>query len=302
MKKRLACVLAPLSLFATDYVFVDLDHPWEIDKKYPWHFEVDGRKVASANFEDLKHSKLHYADAHAFGYYSHFWNQKNAVSLQLGYTYMQLDWDKSARGIEQSNFHLGLASVAIVSNALDKWRFILNLGMTVDTTTFDFGHSSVYYTLLWGRYAFLKNVGVHTGFFGFTGVHTTYLLPVIGFDFQINSQWKLNAIFPLDFSLSYNFNSSWEAALSWASFGGPYRYPWRVNGGEGRFRDAVIEVNANGLEVDLNYNYKRNLFAGIGAGWNFGGWILVRDHNGHHGKYYDFNTAPYVQANLAITF
>ena len=298
----LFCAALPATVLATDYVFVDLDHPWEIDRCYPWHFEADARKVGAADFEDLKHSKLKYADAHAFGYYSHFWNEKNAFSLQLGYTYMHLDWENSARGIEQSNFHLGLASFAVISNALDRWRWVVNLGMTVDTTTFDFGHSSVYYALLWGRYAFLKNVGVHAGFFGFTGVHTTYILPVIGFDWFITSKWKLNAVFPIDFSLTYNFAPSWETALSISNFGGPYRYPWRVNGGSGQFKDAVLDVYAKGLELDLNYNYKKHLFLGVGAGWNFGGWILVRDRNGRHGDYFDFNSAPYVQANAAITF
>lgn len=302
MKKILLSILAPTALLATDYAFVDLDHPWEIDRNYPWHFEGDGRTVGSADF---RHSdaqgSLHYSDAHIFGYYNHFWNEKNALSLQLGYTYMHLDWDKSER-YKQNDFHLGLASAAIVSNAVENWRWVVNLGATVDTTTFDFGQSSVYYALLWGRYAFTRNAGAHVGFFGFTGVHTTYFLPVIGFDWFINSHWKLNAVFPIDFALSYTFDDSWSTEISWATFGGPYHYPWRVDGGKGEFHDAVIEVYSRGIEWNLNYNYLKNLFAGVGVGWNFGGWILVRDHNGHHGKYYHYNTAPYAQANLAITF
>ncbi len=307
MKKIAICTLAPLALLATDYAFVDLDHPWEIDKKYPWHFETDGRIVGSADFEHSSgKGSLHYKDAHIFGYYNHFWNPKNAFSLQLGYTYMQLDWEKNPR-FDQKNFHLGLASVAVISNQLERWRWVVNLGATVDTTTFDFGKSSVYYGLLWGRYSFLQSVGVHAGIFAFTGVHTTYTLPVIGFDWFIGSRWKLNAVFPIDFSLTYKFDKFWSTEISWATFGGPYHYPWRVNGGENgrhhdRFHDAIVEVYSRGIEWDLNYNYLNNFFAGIGVGCNFGGWLLVRDHNGRHGKYYKYNSAPYAQANLAITF
>lgn len=304
MKKILLGMLAPVALLATDYAFVDLDRPWEIACDYPWHFEADGRTVGSATFDNPHKSKgshLTYSDAHVFGYYSHFLNPNNALSWQLGYTYMRLNWDKPDR-FDQKNFHLGVASLAYISTGLDRWRWIVNLGLTVDTTTFDFGHSSVYYGLLWGRYAFRQNFGVHGGLFGITGVHTTYTLPVIGFDWTIAQKWQLNAVFPLDFSLTYHFNNMWSAALFWETFGGPYHYPWRVNGGQGRFRDAIVEVYSKGLELDLNFDFRKNFHAGIGGGYNFGGWLLVRNHEGRHGRYYKFNSAPYAQANLAITF
>jgi hypothetical protein len=296
-------VLSPALLLAIDYTFVDIDYDRATNKKFPWHVTGDYRKIGKADFRthSVKHSHVHYTDAHASAYFSHYLTPHNALSWELGYSYMDFDWKGNPR-FNQTEFHNALGSLALVSNCLERWRWIFNAGVTVDAKTFDFGSSAVYYGLMWGRYAFRRNIGLHIGAFAYGGIRNSYTLPIIGADWNFASCWKLNAIFPLEFSLEYTMTPRWSTALDYSTFGGPYRFPRRVDGGHGKYHDAIFSVYSNGLEWNLNYKRDSKFWAGIGAGWNFGGWILIKNRNNRHGKYYKFDGAPYAQANLAFNF
>lgn len=261
------------------------------------------RQVGSAKFRthSVKGTHLHFADAYGAACYTHHLNAHNALEFQLSYANMKLDWDENPR-FKQDHFNLGIASLGWTSNSIEKWHWNLNLALSADAAHPNLAKTGVYRGLMWGRYAFTKDVGFHVGFFGFTGIRTTRTLPVAGIDWKWHEKWKLNAIFPLDFSLLYNITDSWVASVAYTAFGGPYRFPWRVHGGHGRFHDAIVEVNSNGTHADLTYHYLSNFSAGIGGGWNFGGWILTRNHKGHHGRYYKFDSAPYGQAHLKFAF
>ena len=84
-------------------------------------------------------------------------------------------------------------------------------------------------------------------------------------------KWKLISIFPFDYAIQYHFAKDWFTKVSYASFGGPYRYPRRVTHGLGKYALGIFEVYSNGVVWDLIYRYGHLLTAKIGAGWNFGG-------------------------------
>jgi hypothetical protein len=287
------CAFARLS--ASDYCF--------IDRAYNWHVDGEYRIVGEQEFKNhgkTAHSHVHYADAAASLYFTHTLTENNDLSWQLGYQYMKFDWDKNPR-FRDDDFNYGIFSVALISTSAEQWRWVVNPGVAFDLETFNFGQSAVGYLLLWGRYQQSDILGLHIGFFGFYGAKNGYMMPVLGFDWEMSDRWSLHAIFPLDFSLNYAFNDTFSAALAYTGFGRPYRFPWRAHGGKGRFHDPIVEVFASGLELDLNM--EMGCFtAGIGAGWNFGGWILIKDHDNHHGNYYDFKGAPYAQVNAGFTF
>ena len=300
--------LVPLSLLLcsyariTDYGFiVPTDYEF-VTKKHHWHVEGDYRQVGRATFrtEGFKHTKLRYADGYGNAFYSRYVNPENFLSLQAGYTYLELDWPQNPR-FGQKQFHFGTASLGWVSNTLKNWRWVLSGGASVDTHSWNFGRTAVYNMMMWGRYTMTQTSGMHIGFWGYTGVHNFYVLPVIGIDWAISKHWALHAIFPFDMSLICQFTNNWSAAVALKGFGGPYRYSFRAREGRDGFHSPIGQITSSGVEGNLNYKGSF-LSAGIGGGWNFGGWLLIRNKENEHGRYFKFKTAPYAQGNLSFTF
>jgi opacity protein-like surface antigen len=277
----------------SDYYFVDPDRPWHFDGRY--------RAVARAEFENHKRGHVDYSDATAGLYYTQFLNDENSLTYELGYDLLRFDWEKNPR-FKQKNFNYLIGSLGLVSTTLERWRWVLNAGFSVDAAYFDFAKSAVGHAMLWGRYHFADCCGVNIGVLGWYGVLNGRAWPIIGFDWKFNEQWSANAVYPCDFSLNYAFADNWSVDLAYACFGSPYRYPHRAHDGKNGYHGSIFEVFANAAELCLKFKFEHLLRASLGAGWNFGGWILVKDHENHHGKYYHYNSAPYIQGSVALTF
>lgn len=279
----------------TDYGFVSKGKHFHLDTEY--------RDIRKARFrtESVKGSHVHYADAHGFAYFSHYLTPDNFLSWQVGYSFLEFDWNKNPR-FRQNDYHFANASLGWVSTSIKDWRWVLSAAVSVDTQTFNFGQSGVYYGLMWGRYQFTPTIGMHVGWWGYVGVENGYMLPILGLDWSPTKHWRINGIFPINISIEYLFNKYLSTAIEWATFGRPYRFPMRAHGGKGRFHNGIFEVYSQGLELDLKFQAHNTISLAVGAGWNFGGWILIKDRHNHHGKYYKYDDAPYAQARLRLTF
>ncbi|MBS0620803.1 MAG: hypothetical protein JSS61_05025 [Verrucomicrobia bacterium] len=302
MKRHLPLVgLVPLFFLTTSYELIT--NYGFVDKENPLHFDAEYRHVAPAKFRtaSVKGSKATYDDAHAYLYYSHYLTPDNSLSWKVGYSALEFDWSQNPR-FRGDHYHFASASLGWVSTSIQDWRWILATGVSVDTHTFNFGKTGVYYGMMWGRYQFSPNIGMHIGWCGYVGVENGYVLPILGIDWSVGKHWQFNGIFPVNLSIQYNFNASWAMSIEAAAFGRPYRFPMRVHDGIGKFDGGIFEVYSKGVELDLKYRFGNNFYASIGGGWNFGGWILIKDHANHHGKYYKFDDAPYGQARLGCTF
>jgi hypothetical protein len=282
------------SLFAADFFFAHPEHPWHVFAEYA--------QVGKADFEkeDTPCSQVRYSEGAIALYYSQFINQKNFLTLELGNNYINFDWKENPR-FRETQYNTAVASIAFITMAKERWRWTFNPGATVDASTFNFGNSGVYYGLVWGRYAYSYTLGFHIGGFGYYGIRNAYVVPVIGFDWNFWPDWRLNLIFPLNFSLEYQISPSWVTLIALDGFGGPYRFPRRAHKGINGFENGIFQVFSSGVEWAVNYLFQR-LKIEAGIGWNFGGWILIRDSHNRNGKYFNFDGAPYGQANLAFTF
>ena len=223
------------------------------------------------------------------------------MSWKVGYSFLDFNWLKNPR-FREHDYHFVNASLGWVSTSVKDWRWILSTGVSVDAQTFDFGHSGVYYGMMWGRYSFSPTIGMHIGWAGYVGVENGYMLPIVGIDWQVGQHWRFNGIFPINLSIEYLFNKNWSTALEVASFGRPYRFPMRIHGGNEHFRNGIFEVYSKGLELDLKFHTGNAFRASVGGGWNFGGWILIKNHDNSHAKYYKYDGAPYAQGKLEFTF
>ncbi len=277
----------------SDYYFADPDRPWHVEGAYRW--------VGEADFETPKRHHLNYSDADFGLYYTQVLDDENFLSYSLGYDYLKLDWQKNPR-FHQTNFNYLVGSVGYISTTLERWRWIINTGFSVDAGHMDFGPSGVYHAMLWGRFHFADYLGIHVGALGWYGVKNGRAFPVFGFDWKFNEKWSGNSIFPIDYSVTYSFDESWSLETAYASFGGPYKYPRRAYEGAPSFGNPIFFVYSNGVDLTLKYKFEHLLRASLGLGWNFGGWVYIKNHESHHGKYYEFNSAPYVQGSVALTF
>jgi hypothetical protein len=277
----------------SDYYFIDPDRPWHFDGRY--------RAVARADFDNHKRGHLDFSDATAGVYYTQFLNDENSLTYEVGYDFMRLDWDKNPR-FKQTNFNYLIGSLGFVSTTVDRWRWIVNVGFSVDAAYFDFAQSAVGHGMLKGRYHFADCCGVNVGLMGWYGVLNGKAWPIFGFDWKFNEQWAARAIFPNDFSLTYSFADYWSIDAAYACFGYPYRYPHRAHDGINGHHGSIFEVLANAAELSFNFKFEHLLRASIGAGSTIGGWILVKDHDNRHGKYYHYEAAPYIKGSLDLTF
>lgn len=303
---------ASLSLLGSDYTFVDLNSPWHFGSEFdvtpesrPWHLDTDVGWIGSAKVRSpgsVKGSHINNGSAFASFYYSHFVNETNALSWQLAYNYLHFGWKANPR-FSQENFHYGIASLAWISHSMEDWRWVVMGGVTANLQMLDeFGKSAVGYTLVWGRFAYELTFGVHVGFFGYAGVQNGLLLPILGIDWMISDKWKINAVLPLELSLDYTLAKRWLASLSFATFGGPYRFPWRYKGGTEKFKDGIFKFYSRGVDLSLTYTYETTVTGRVAAGYNFGGWILIKDRHDRHSRYYKYDGAPYAIAEFSITF
>lgn len=287
---------AASALYATDYCFVDKHHNWNYDADFALMGSASMRRP-----DELKNTHMQYREGTSSFYYNHFVSENNALVGQLGLNYVHLGWNKNPR-FKQEDFYYGIASLSWVSYAIERWRWVINTGVSFDTTTWDFGKSAVTYALLWGRYQYSSTVAMHMGFFGYYGAKNGYLLPVLGIDWWWASAWEFKAIFPLETSVHYHFNKHFSSAVMFTTFGGPYRFPRRAHNGIGKYDDAIFEIYSTGVEWDFKFKNSNCFKTGIGAGYNFGGWILIKDENNRHGRYYKFNSSPYGRAYLSVSF
>ena len=297
----MAITLGSLSLSSAYGVSYGFSDYYFVSPKTHWHMEGRYRHVGKAEFKHHEYGHLNYADANAALFYNHSFNEDNALSWELEYDYLKVDWAENPR-FRQTNFNYFGSSLGYVSTEINKWRWIINTGFSVDTHHFNFGKTAVYHGMLWGRYSFAEGAGVNMGVIGWYGVLNGYTLPIFGFDWFWGRHLKFNFIFPLNGSINYSFTPNWALELSYSGFGGPYKYPRRASEGIGAYSNPIFKLYSSGMDLNLNYEYNHILRASLGGGWNFGGWILIKDHNNHHGKYYKYNSAPYAQGSLALSF
>ena len=293
--------LFPIYLLSSSFVLIT--NYGFLDPERPVHFESEYRQVGKAKFRThpVQGSHERYTDAQANVYYSHFLNKDNALSWKAGYSFIGFNWAKNPR-FRGNDYNFANASVSWISTSMKNWRWIVGGATSVDASTVDFGHSGVYYGVLWGRYQYSKTLGMHIGGYGYGGVKNGYLLPIIGFDWRPECKWKFNAIFPVNLSIDYTLADNWSLYAEASAFGRPYRFPIRAHEGIGNYHGAIFEIYSTGVDLNLKYCLPRRLTFIVGGGGNFGGWILIKNHNNEHGKYYKFNGAPYGQGKFSYTF
>lgn len=270
------------------------------DKAGPFKIDITGDYVGKAKVhKDCFDGHLKFATAVADLNVVYYYNDcyEEGLSAALSYERTFFDWDENPF-FTQKNYNTVSLILGGFSKRLPDWFWRGQVSINFDNI--DHWNSRDYMNydiLLWGRYNWCDNVGVHIGFLAQTGMKIDRVYPVIGLDWQWGCHWKFNAIYPLNISAIYMFNSSWSVGVAARFLDQRHRVK----------RDEVLSeglwhYQTTGAEFAINYTPNKWIDANIHAGYDFGGHVKIADRHYNHGRRLRIDGAPYAGAELVINF
>ena len=207
----------------------------------------------------------------------------------------KLDWNRNPR-FKETRFKYIQYALTFYSTALEKWKWILRAEYNMNQK-----HSAVEYglfsTLAWGAYELNEKWHYHIGFLTYMGLRGGWVYPLIGLDYALNKEWRFQVIFPIDYSIQYSIGERWRLSLK----ARPLRERFRVDSDEPHPR-SIFNYSSIGTEFNVHYEQFLRLEIEAFAGYNWGGTLYIKDHNGKNALYTDFGGAPYGGASLNFGF
>lgn len=266
--------------------------PFKIDVMGDW---VGRAKVKNS---DGLHKVL-FATGMAEASYVYYYNPciEEGANVSLFYENTYLDW-KSNPYFNQRNVNTVGVNLGLFSKRMQDWTWNTQVSINFDNVEHWNINDYMYYdVLLWGRYEYCPDLGIHIGFLANTGMKINRVYPVIGFDFKYNRYWKFNVIFPMNISIVYSFNEAWSVSIAGRFFNERHRVKkeeW-LSCGLYRYQTA-------GAELGLTYAPNMLINANIHAGINLGGRLTIADRHYRHSQRIRLNPAPYAGGEVTVNF
>lgn len=271
------------------------------DKKQQGPFAISANYdfIGKAKFDKdfYDHQSVAFQLGNVTGSFIFYYDEchKEGVLMALGYTYANLDWKQNpffdTKNYNQLNITLGAFSAR-----MRDWFWKAAFTANIDMREWDTDYTN-YDITLWGRYDYCRDIGLHIGFIAQTGMKMDRVYPIIGFDWKINTKWKLNAVFPVDMSLAYYYTE----ALSVGAALRPFDYRNRA-GNDEPITMAIFRYQSLGSEFFVSYDNDSWITANLHAGAILGGHVRVATWHNKHPKRLKFNSAPYAGGAIAIKF
>ncbi len=222
---------------------------------------------------------------------------KEALNAAVTYTrtHMHLTHNRYFRQDHWDTVSIGLAAF---SKRACGWLWQSEVQMNEDVDhQWNWNHYTSWDLVLWGRYDYTEDIGVHLGFIAFTGMNINRLYPIVGADWQYNEDWKLSAVYPMNISAVYSINSNWSAALAARFFDSRHRA-----GKHERKPESLYYYRAGGVEIGLNYEYCSILTANVHIGYLVGGKLTLGNKHWKNHRNYTVDSAPYVGGEVKMHF
>lgn len=252
---------------------------------------------AKINEREFRGDKFRFCEFDVDGTYVVYYDKcrKEGISLEAGYSYFNLDWHQNPY-FSEDDFNMVSVGVNFFTQRAFKWDWRAAFKMNLNPSHMDLQKYVTWDMLVWGRYELATDWGFHAGVLALTGMKIDRVYPILGVDWRINDQWKVNAIFPMNFSVIYTVDCNWSVALA-SRF---WDVRQRVGAGENLSR-ATWEYRNFGGELAVNY-HNDGLNLNVHAGYTTGGRLNIADRHKHHTKRIKFDGAPYVGAEAGYNF
>lgn len=217
------------------------------------------------------------------------------ASAAISYIPTKIKW-KENPWFDQDHFHTASLSFTSFTQRLPGWFWRGQFTLYTDAQQWDLEQYTWYDIILWGRYTYLEELGLHVGMIAETGMRMDRIYPILGADWQVSKRWKLNLVFPVNVSLEYLITEKWAVALAGRTFNSRHRVaPNEANG------RSLVRYENTGAEFAVKFN-GRYLTANIHAGSTLGGRYRIADKRNHHPHTYKLDPSGYVGAELELHF
>lgn len=220
---------------------------------------------------------------------------KEGANAALRYTATNIKWSNNP-WFEQQRFNTLSLTLTGFSSRLHRWFWRGQLAVNVDANQWNMSEYANYDALLWGRYEYCKNIGLHLGLIVQTGMQMDRVYPILGADWTMSKHWKLNLVFPVNVSLEYSFNKKWSVAIAGRNFNSRHRA-----GPRECFKKSLVRYQNVGAEFAIKYEDKK-MSANIHAGTTLGGQLRISDQHNHHPHHLKLKPAPYAGAEVSVRF
>lgn len=265
---------------------------WNVLGNYDW---IGSTKV------DRRPCKGHidYAQGEVGGSTTIYYNCDchEGLNVGAGWQNTHLHWAKNPYFRNQKYWNTFYVNTNFFTHRAEGWLWLAQAQINMNTNHWNFNEYTTYDLLLWGRYDYTCDVGLHVGFAAQTGMKVDHVLPIIGFDWQYNEDIKINAVFPVNISAVYTINENLSAAVAARYFSTRQRA-----GKNEPVPESLFYYRATGFEGALNYVWDCGLNLNVHAGWLAGGVLRIGNREWRSRKNICFNGAPYAGGAFAWNF
>lgn len=272
----------------------DIPSYWSI---HPLQAYADGIYIASASMDSPDTGNVQFAKVNGsleilvpVTYQTYFFPR-------VTWNTIYLNWDENPR-FNQHTFDNLQFSLVLYTTEIESWRWIGRFDYHIDPHHFNEASLySLFTGLLWGSYTINEKWHYHVGGFGYGGMEGSTIYPIIGFDYAPTPKWLIQLIFPIDYSVQYNFTPR----LRLSGKIRPLKERWRTDQYQPSPR-SIFSYTSTGFEANLHYEIQRRLTVEVFGGYNFGGNLYIKDQQGKNALYTDFGGAPYGGITLNVGF
>lgn len=305
MKKFLPFIAASF-LISSASIIAEIDETdWSLEKVTPptnqgpfslsANYDTTGNSKFKKNIFDDQHIRYDIGNITGSAVLYYDAKYKEGALISLGYTSARINWSHNPF-FDQKHFQTLNVSIGGFTSRLGDWTWTTLITANIDTTEWNNLYTN-YDITLWGQYAYCKDINLHFGFIAQTGMKMDRVYPILGFDWKINTDWKLSFVFPINMSINYLITKELSVGLA----ARPFDYRNRVNRKEELSR-AVFRYQSMGGELGVNYDNDTNITANVHAGYILGGHLRIASQHNRHPKRLKFGSAPYVGAEAAFRF
>lgn len=222
---------------------------------------------------------------------------KEGLLTTLSYSYTKINWDNPF--FNQHHFNTVSFGLGAFTHRLEQWTWEALVRCNADVDyNFKWADYLNFDITLYGRYTLTDWLGFNVGFIALTGMKIDHLYPIIGLDWTISDNWKLNLVFPINISLIYILTPEWSLGIA----GRSYEERHRV-GKHNHYSRGTVEYYASGAEGGVYYaSLDKSLQANFHLGGFFSNMIKVARRKHNHSHRIHFGSSPYLGGDIAYRF
>lgn len=278
------------------------DPSFEIENQpspfFPFSLSGTYLAVSEAGFrtEAVREKKIRYRQWDTAYAYTHPLSSTAGLIFGAGWVGTEVAM-KDNPEFNETLFNYVNLSLGAFTNSFPDWTWTLTFAMLFDTEVFSLIDYTLYQGVLWGHFNPCPEWELDFGFISEIGLEKTKIWPILGFIHLFSPQLRLNAIFPVNVSLEYDFSPCW-------TFAGSIRFlrnRHRVNQDEFN-PQAIFEYRTWGGELDLTLLPFEGFWVKAFAGSTVGGDLKVANRNDNHATHFKFKDSFYGGVSALLSF